>query len=143
MNGSQPDGSGSRSKEILCKEMSAWESLRCLGEHSSKRLGTRVLLCGSKIEREPEETCKGRASVTCQQLEFYFEGCGKPLEGLQQGWILTRGREKVRKRYGRGKDTNLEPTAGIQVQNDKVTLPCPHLHAYSQFGFSTPCIISI
>ena len=66
MNGSYPDGFGSRSKEILCKEMSAWESLCCLGEHSSKRLGTRVIICGSKIEHEPEETRKRRASVTCQ-----------------------------------------------------------------------------
>ena len=50
---------------------------------------------------------------------------------------------RVRKRYGRGQGTNSEPTAGIQVQNDKVTLPCPHLHAYSYVGFSTPCVISI
>lgn len=51
--------------------------------------------------------------------------------------------EKVRKRYGRGEGTNFEPTAGIQVQNDKITLPCPHPHAYSYVGFSTPCVISI
>ena len=56
-------------------------------------------------------------------------------------WPVAGGR--VRKRYGRGQGTNSEPTAGIQVQNDKVTLPCPHLHAYSYVGFSTPCVISI
>ena len=51
--------------------------------------------------------------------------------------------EKVRERYGRGEDANLELTAGMQVHKDEVTLPCPHLHADSYFGFSTPCVISI
>ena len=51
--------------------------------------------------------------------------------------------EMVRERYGRGEDTNLELTEGIQVHKDEVTLPCPHLHADSYFGFSAPCIISI